>query len=537
MEASRTQKAVYTVPTYQAEPGAVWYHFLHGNVPGHQIDFIYRPEVPQGPLRQQIFGHLTRLVKYIEPRPGSAYAFAIGNLSRDDTQYEPGHGALALIFGLRIQGVMDHAGRRDPPFCHAIAAIDRQLDTATLLDTSLSFYKNLLPDESSHSLGSKWYHRYVKHDQSADALQPLLRSYVGSFEELPAPPLSTMALRWTVGETTATPSRIVIVHAAEEPFESIAGCAARIAGVLVESDIRWTTISSGREADVPGGVSVRFVPEREAGSEREKVPLFRIDDIPHDPTGIARELFGAREVRASSLADTRMGWQHRYGSQPPHIEAQQNRQSSSPSAVRTAGRRSAPDGDIEVVVEVVDDFASSSESRDSGVVTGATKKVDGPKKLADGNEVTPERGASKKSRNQFGLLIGIAAALAVGGAAAAVLIGTRTTTETTAGNHAPSAADSTGSAGVTNAPSSVPSTPQQSNTDLTAPATSAQPFATAQEIASAAPSASSSQPAGASPGDSGKSAAENKKSNKRTGKNPPAAASTTSGFKIFEFHK
>src|SRR5688572_9540024 len=93
----------YAVPTYRATEDTPWYHFLHGNVPGHQIDFMYRPEVPQGALSRQHFSHLARLMKYIEPQTNAAYAFAIGNLSRDDTQYEPGHGGLALLFGLRIR--------------------------------------------------------------------------------------------------------------------------------------------------------------------------------------------------------------------------------------------------------------------------------------------------------------------------------------------------------------------------------------------------------------------------------------------------
>ena len=78
----------YIVPSYKAAEGAAWYHFLHGNVPGHQIDFMYRPEVPQGSLTRQHFSHLARLMKYIEPQTNSDYAFAIANLSRDDTQYE-----------------------------------------------------------------------------------------------------------------------------------------------------------------------------------------------------------------------------------------------------------------------------------------------------------------------------------------------------------------------------------------------------------------------------------------------------------------
>src|SRR6185503_15119045 len=179
--------AGYVVPTHKAPPGTAWYHFLHGNVPGHQIDFMYRPDVPQGPLTQQHFSHLSRLVRYIEPRSRSTYAFAIGNLSRDDTQYEPGRGGVALIFGLRIHGAKDHAGRQDPPFCHAVAAIDRHLDAAGLLAAARVFYQKLLPEEDSEASGSGWYHTYVKSGQNADAVVPLLRAYVADFEALPAP--------------------------------------------------------------------------------------------------------------------------------------------------------------------------------------------------------------------------------------------------------------------------------------------------------------------------------------------------------------
>lgn len=109
-------RGAYAVPAYQLPEGrGLRYHFLHGNVPGHEIDFIYRAEVPQPPLTRQHFAHLTRLLRYIEPQARESFAFAIGNLSRDDTQHEPGHGGMALIFMLRIQGATDHAGRQIRP--------------------------------------------------------------------------------------------------------------------------------------------------------------------------------------------------------------------------------------------------------------------------------------------------------------------------------------------------------------------------------------------------------------------------------------
>ena len=226
--------AGYVVPTYRETEDPPWYHFLHGNVPGHQIDFMYRAEVPQGPLTRQHFSHLARLMKYIEPQAGCPYAFAIGNLSRDDTQHEPGHGGVALMFGLRIQGVTDHAGRQDPPFAHAVAAIDRDLDRTELLAAAGVFHRHVLAAAQS----AEWYRSYVRCAAEAPAgMTGVLADYVAGFDDLPAPAPSALGLKWTVGETTP-PARVVIVHDDDAPFGMIAACAAKIAAVLFPSDIR-----------------------------------------------------------------------------------------------------------------------------------------------------------------------------------------------------------------------------------------------------------------------------------------------------------
>jgi hypothetical protein len=367
------EAAGYVVPTYEARPGVAWYHFLHGNVPGHQIDFMYRPEVPQGPLTQQHFGHLARLVKYIEPRYRSPYAFAIGNLSRDDTQYEPGRGGVALLFGLRIHGARDDQGRQDPPFCHAVAAVGRHLDERRLLEASIAFYERLLPDKESQAEGSGWYHTYVRHAENADALPVLLRAYVADFDDLPAPLPSGLGFRWSA-EGAPPLRRIVIVHRGAEPFEVIAACAARIAGVLVESDIRWTVISTGRELDVPGGLSVRFVPQREAAAEEAGVRILRLEEVPRAPEEIAEQLFGAREVRISQTSEPRMGWRQLYGKQAPEAEVRKGGEGAKAVAEETA---------------------------------------------ADGE------GTAKKRRMPVGLLVGIGVALAIGAAAAVVMLETK----------------------------------------------------------------------------------------------------------------
>jgi hypothetical protein len=371
------QSKSYMVPTYKSPPGRCWYHFLHGNVPGHQIDFIYRPEVPEGPLTRQHFSHLSRLVRYIEPWSRSAYAFAIGNLSRDDTQYEPGRGAVALIFGLRIHGAKDHAGRQDPPFCHALAAVDRHLDEGSLLETALSFHRRLLPDEESQAEGSGWYHTYVRHAQNTEALLPLLRTYVADFESLPAPGASRLGLQWTAGDATP-PKRVVIVHDERDPFEVIAACAARIAGVLVASDIRWTAISTGREADLPGGVSVRFVPAQDVGAEEAGVRVFRREDVPENLKEIAGQLFGAHAVvKSSPLAGPRVGWR----------QLDEKKQSVAGGAEETRER---------TILQ-------------SGVAC---------------KEQPAGKGGAKRSRARVGVLIGLGVPLAIGGVVAAVGMGT-----------------------------------------------------------------------------------------------------------------
>src|SRR5689334_6842305 len=104
MEPKTRPQGAYEVPTYDAPVGAAWFHFLHGNVPGHQIDFIYRHVVPWEALSRQHFGHLVRILRYVEPRDRNEQAFVIGNLSRDDTQHEPGRGGIAIVLGLRVHG-------------------------------------------------------------------------------------------------------------------------------------------------------------------------------------------------------------------------------------------------------------------------------------------------------------------------------------------------------------------------------------------------------------------------------------------------
>lgn len=305
MDETNSFTTAYQVPTYTLEPNDVWFHFLHGNVPGHQIDFMYRPLVPQPPFTRQHFSHLSRVVKYIEPRPATAYSFAITNLSRDDNQHEPGHGGIAFVLGLRINGVRDHAGRQDPPFCHAAALIDRHLDANTLYHIAVQFHKKLLPIDGTEVEGSGWYRgQYVPHAETPSRLDIVLRTYLNDFEDLYVPPPSRQTLRWSVDGATV-PRRVTIVYPDRVDFPTLAACMARLAEVLIESNVKWTAVSNGREQDVPGGLTVRFVPRREATDASADEALMYLEHVPENPAEIAAQLFNAHEaaqdVRMSRL--------------------------------------------------------------------------------------------------------------------------------------------------------------------------------------------------------------------------------------------
>jgi hypothetical protein len=305
----------YTVPTYKASQGAAWYHFLHGNVPGHQIDFMYRPEVPQGLLTRQHFSHLSRLIKYIEPHTNNPFAFAIGNLSRDDTQYEPGHGGLGMIFGFRIEGVTDHAGRLDPPFAHGIATVDRNLDAGVIFEAARSFYEHLFSKSGFENPSTVLYQEYVRlATKNPSVLETVLKAYVEDFSDLPKPGSSSLTSKWLANEA-AQPKRVVVVHPNDAPFRVIAQCAARIAAMLYQSNIKWSAITNGRESDLPGGVTVRLVAKRDRAAYESEGLVLGLDEVPEEEEGIAERLFGAGPAAREREAAPVQGWRARMQAQ------------------------------------------------------------------------------------------------------------------------------------------------------------------------------------------------------------------------------
>ncbi|EYF00160.1 hypothetical protein [Chondromyces apiculatus] len=334
----------YQIPRYRAPDDVTWHHVLHGNIPNHQIDFMYAPEVPQGVLTPTHFSHMTRLMKYIEPQTHASHAFAIGNLSRDDTQHEPGHGALGIIFGMRIGGATDHAGRQNPPFAHGILTVDRELVYATLLEASATFYRHVMYAGEAQSTTSDFYKSYVRTMVEApEEVNQVLARYVSDFNDLPRLRKSPLNFDWEADEEAPT-RRVMIVHPHGESFGTIAHAAAKIASFLYRSNIKWTAISTGREADIPGGVSVRFVSERDVSAdERRNQQLHVLEELPEDEGEIGKQLFGAHGRGEEKGNRKYVGWREKFASQAVPEEAPPG--PSAAGAFRRAQMGSLPDGE------------------------------------------------------------------------------------------------------------------------------------------------------------------------------------------------
>jgi hypothetical protein len=202
-----------------------------------------------------------------------------------------------------MKGATDHAGRRDPPFAHGIAAVDRHFDYASIYEAAMAFCRKVLgePDAEDSRALSEMYGRYVAAGGSGRA--EVIRGYLGGFDGLSRLGRSRLSAKW-LSRGAPPARRVVIVHADDAPFHLIAQCAARIAAVLYQSDVKWTAITTGRESEIPDGISVRFVPRRDAGNHEADALVLPIEQVPREEEEIAAKLFGAgpRDFERSGLS-------------------------------------------------------------------------------------------------------------------------------------------------------------------------------------------------------------------------------------------
>ncbi len=275
---------------YIAAPGATWLHYLHGNVPGHQLDWICRPRGMPGAVTPQHVQHLLDLVQVHDvPGPGEV-TLTFANLSLKDTTWRPGHGGLGIVTHFRIPTSLDHGGRKNPRFIHALVGVDLPLDVAALDGAVDALFQATLADRSAPDRPVDWwYARYLAAAEHGEGMAlNLLESYFASFGPLELSPSPTVGQRWALAEGASLQREIRVRCGPRTPetwrdaVESMVGLAA----VLYWSRVPWAAITTGAGRGGDDGVVIRFLFGPPAPDERE-IPL---SNLPRDPEALALAL-------------------------------------------------------------------------------------------------------------------------------------------------------------------------------------------------------------------------------------------------------
>jgi hypothetical protein len=279
----------------------IWHHFLYGNPTG---GFIHRPPSRERGLSRQHERQVARILKRLSPRSAFEPAFAIANLTREDSA--GGGGGIVIAVATSTPDFSGRIPNGEMAFCHAIAIVDRYLDAQVIFDALSTLYKAILPDEDGI-----WFARtYRRHAKDPAVASALVGSYLSEFDVLlPSPREYPTALRWTDMRLDG-PQRMQIAHALDAPFDALARAAARIAAVLVASDVPWAWISTGRETDARDGLRVHFVPAGETLAEENGGPITLLEDLPDEDEelawtfgalGPAKDVPAAPRVPASAI--------------------------------------------------------------------------------------------------------------------------------------------------------------------------------------------------------------------------------------------
>lgn len=294
--------SAYEAPKYVSQPGTLWFHTMYGHIPGHQMDFIYRPRTPHDRLKPTHFGELQLAIRHFQPAPGRVRAFAIYNLSANDTQHRPGHGGLAILLGIRSSDMTDQAGRVAPIFAHAIMLVDQPIDYHFLNETTEKFI------DTFQAHGSSWYQRYYERgDLESDNLQS---QYVQHFATLPRPDSPSSELRWKLAGKQPKSNRFVIRHPPTTSLARIVECANRFASILYYSKVRWLSISNAQEQLAQGlyqpdsqDLLIRFESDAIAAADDGRSYDLPIDKVPVEPVKLADLMGLIPQARANPRPD------------------------------------------------------------------------------------------------------------------------------------------------------------------------------------------------------------------------------------------
>lgn len=265
---------------YPPSSDATWHVFLYGNVPGHQLDWIWRPANEGGPSQLHV-QHLHALVQLFDVPDPSLSTLTIGNLSLGDTRHMPGRGALAVLSHFRLPGAQDHSGRPNPPLVVAIVAVDRDLRQDSI-EAAARTLRRLT--DGGRPAGERpidaWYARYVEaaDDEAAARVWQL---FMAGFETLPALGSGRGGRSWVVPEGAAFPASLDL-QADVEPERALSAMAG-LGEVLYRSRARWSAITDARPTQEirDQGALIRVASDRAPGAAP------RLSQLPQDAAALA----------------------------------------------------------------------------------------------------------------------------------------------------------------------------------------------------------------------------------------------------------
>lgn len=286
----------YQAPRYLPQSSVAWYHVLYGHVPGHQLDFIYRPHIPHQKLKPQHFSDLQLVIRHLQPAPQRSVAFAICNLSAHDTQHRPGHGGLGLVASMRAQDLRDHAGRVAPIFAHAALLMDTPVTAEFLSEASSHFL------ERFRHTASNWYRSYYESNQPLAIERQT--AFIDQFADLPCEPNNATPVRWRSQRRELGFRQLLIECSEQTSVDEIRATASRLAAVLYHSGLRWLAISNGQDLDIPGlyndtdqaALLIRFIYGGSSSPPNVGARPIKFNEVPADEDGIAA-LFGLARPR------------------------------------------------------------------------------------------------------------------------------------------------------------------------------------------------------------------------------------------------
>ncbi|MCB9744026.1 MAG: hypothetical protein H6740_15605 [Alphaproteobacteria bacterium] len=278
-----------------AEPAQRWALGLHGNVPGHQLDWIQRPELEGAGLRPHQLAQLMALIRdHDVPSPERA-TLTLGNLSRGLSKQGPGRDAMGLVCHFRVASRLDHGGRLNPRFVTAAVFTGPTLSPAALS----AALEHLMGATGAREAGARraadaWYARYVDVAQAGADVAPLVEELLHRLE-IPSDEQAGGDEGWGPRDGATLPQRLVVTcedELAREATEFMA----HVAWMLSRSTLSWHSVTTSRAlVQLDEGLVVQVLPDHERRSWSGQT--FALRALGRDAESAARALLGLVPMR------------------------------------------------------------------------------------------------------------------------------------------------------------------------------------------------------------------------------------------------